>query len=401
MIYFRNSPSILFWEAGNNYVTAAHMTQMHQLRATWDPHGGRVIGCRSISDNAAYGGTGAVDAAEYVGTMLNRHYSDYARDRVPVIECEYTRDEAPRRVWDNYSPPGFGYQTATDATYHWTSEDFAGTVAASTRYEFWSQRIQGPGNQRYSGAAALTWSDSNQHGRQYHTETCRESGRVDALRLPKESYYTYRVMQSPVPDIHLIGHWTYPAGTKKTIYVMASHVAKVTLQVNGKQVAASSSPSYDYLYTFPTITYTPGTIAAVGYNASGAEIVRHEIQTAGAATALKLTAYTAPAGLRADGADVFYADIEVVDSRGRRCPTDQARVDFAVTGPATLLGSYNSGIQYSVFKPYANTECGINRVFVRATRTAGQITLRATRQGLATGSATVTSIPVTLTGGLL
>jgi beta-galactosidase len=98
---------------------------------------------------------------------------------------------------------------------------------------------------------------------------------------------------------------------------------------------------------------------------------------------------------------VFYADIEVVDSRGRRCPTDQARVDFAVTGPATLLGSYNSGIQYSVFKPYANTECGINRVFVRATRTAGQITLRATRQGLATGSATVTSIPVTLTGGLL
>jgi beta-galactosidase len=401
MIYFRNSPSILFWEAGNNVITAAHMTQMHQLRQTWDPHGGRAVGCRSISDNSAYGGTGAVDQAEYVGTMLDRHYSDYARDRVPIIECEYTRDEAPRRVWDNASPPDFGYKTASDATYHWTSEDFAGTVAASTRYEFWSQRIQGPGNQRYSGAAALTWSDSNQHGRQYHTETCRESGRVDALRLPKESFYTYRVMQSPTPDIHLIGHWTYPAGTTKTMYVMASHVASVALLINGKQVATSKAPTYDYLYTFPGIKFTPGTIEAVGYDAGGHVVVRHDVRTAGAPVALRVTVFTASGGLRADGADVFYADVEVIDAQGRRCPTDQARVDFALSGPATLLGSYNAGVQFSVFKPYANTECGINRVFARATRTPGTIMLTATRQGLATGSATVTSVPVTPTGGLL
>src|SRR6202011_5220633 len=111
MIYFRNSPSILFWESGNHFITAAHMTQMHRLRQTWDLYGGRAIGCRALSDNSAYGGTGAVDQAEYVGTMLDRHYSDYTRDRVPIIECEYTRDEAPRRVWDNYSPPDFGYKT--------------------------------------------------------------------------------------------------------------------------------------------------------------------------------------------------------------------------------------------------------------------------------------------------
>jgi beta-galactosidase len=95
------------------------------------------------------------------------------------------------------------------------------------------------------------------------------------------------------------------------------------------------------------------------------------------------------------------ADVEVIDAQGRRCPTDQARVDFALSGPATLLGSYNAGIQYSVFKPYANTECGINRVFARATRTAGPITLAVTRKGLATGSVTITSAPITLTGGLL
>ncbi len=116
IIYFRNNPSILFWEAGNNWITAAHMTQMTDLRKTWDPNGGRAMGCRAISDDAAYGGRAAVDAAEYVGTMLNRHYSTYARDRKPIIESEYTRDEAPRRVWDNYSPPDFGYVTGPDVT---------------------------------------------------------------------------------------------------------------------------------------------------------------------------------------------------------------------------------------------------------------------------------------------
>jgi beta-galactosidase len=54
----------------------------------------------------------------------------------------------------------------------------------------------------------------------------------------------------------------------------------------------------------------------------------------------------------------------------------------------------------SVHKPYVNTEAGINRVFVRAGRTAGTITLRATAGGLTAATATVTSVAFTTTGGL-
>ena len=197
LIYFRNNPSILFWEAGNNWITAAHMTQMTGLRKTWDPHGGRVMGCRAISDDPAYGGRAAVDAAEYVGTMLNRHYSTYARDRKPIIESEYTRDEAPRRVWDNCLPAGLRLHDRPGRHVPpRPPRSSPARIAAVTRYEFWGQRIQGPGDRRYSGAAALIWADSNQHGRQYNWECARLSGRVDAVRIPKESLHTYRVMQS-------------------------------------------------------------------------------------------------------------------------------------------------------------------------------------------------------------
>ena len=36
------------------------------------------------------------------------------------------------------------------------------------------------------------------------------SGKVDAVRLPKEIYYAHRVMQNNKPDLHILGHWSYP-----------------------------------------------------------------------------------------------------------------------------------------------------------------------------------------------
>ena len=58
---------------------------------------------------------------------------------------------------------------------------------------------------------------------------------------------------------------------------------------------------------------------------------------------LKLTPHVSPDGLQADGSDVAFFDVEVVDAQGRRCPTDEARVDFKLDGPAIWRGGYNSG----------------------------------------------------------
>ena len=58
--------------------------------------------------------------------------------------------------------------------------------------------------------------------------------------------------------------------------------------------------------------------------------------------AIKLTLHTGPKGLQADGSDVALVDFEVVDAQGRRCPTDEARVDFDITGPAIWRGGFNA-----------------------------------------------------------
>jgi beta-galactosidase len=93
-------------------------------------------------------------------------------------------------------------------------------------------------------------------------------------------------------------------------------------------------------------------------------------------------------------------DVEVVDAKGMRCPTDDARIDFTCTGPATWRGGYNSGKVNSTNNLWLNTELGINRVAVRATRTAGAVTVTAKRDGLKPAQATVVSKPVVVTDGI-
>jgi len=111
IVYFRNNPSILFWEAGNQVIAPAHMEDMVALRKQWDPHGGRVMGVRHGDNSAA--AAAITPIAEYYGVMIGqdrrtdqlatptavfRGYSAERRDRAPLIETEDMRDEALRSL---------------------------------------------------------------------------------------------------------------------------------------------------------------------------------------------------------------------------------------------------------------------------------------------------------------
>ena len=413
IIAYRNHPSILFWEAGNQVISPAHMTEMVALRQQWDPHGGRVMGVRHGDDNAA--ARALTPIAEYYGVMIGqdhrtdelasptaifRGYSAERRDRAPLIETEDLRDEAFRSIWDNESPPHFGFRKGPEDSYSWTSESFC--LQAARRYHaYWINRIDNPdpARSKWSGYASIYWSDSDADGRQQSSAVLRVSGKVDAVRLPKEAFYVYRVMQNPQPDLHLIGHWTYPAHTAKTVYVAANHCDTVELFVNGRSLGAVTRSDDGYIFAFPNVAFEPGAIKAVGTR-GGSAVAQEQRETAGPPCALRLTPHTRPAGLQADGSDVALIDFEVVDAEGRRCPTDEARVDFTVTGPTVWRGGVNSAAVDSTNNLHLATECGVNRVSIRSTLTPGTITVTAAREGLQPASLTLQSIPVDMSSGL-
>ena len=333
-----------------------------------------------------------------------RGYSVERRDRAPLIETEDFRDEGARRFWDDFSPPYFGFKKGPNDTYQYTSESFA--LAGVKRYwEYWQNRISNsdPAHAKWSGYASIYFSDSDADGRQDSSEVARVSGKVDAVRLPKEIYFAYRVMQNERPDLHILGHWNYSASpdakkTVKTIYVVANTQA-VELWVNGRSCGVNSQPVNGYVFAFPDIEFAPGSLRAVGLN-GGKLVAQDELTTSGAAAQIKLTPIVGPRGLEADGQDVLLLNVEVIDAQGRRIATDDGRIDFTVRGPAIWRGGYNSGRTDSTNNLYLNTECGINRVSLRSTLTPGTITVAATRVGLKPARISVPVQPVSSADGL-
>ncbi len=378
LVYFRNDPSILIWEGGNQKVTRAHAGELRHCFEEYDPHGGRALTFRRADKTTG----------KYMDIALGTEGS-HEVPRLPVVEGEYDREESPRRVWDDYSPPEFGYPEAKGQTYDLTSEQFA--VNEVSQYV---DKLGAPG---HCGGANWIFSDSTSGGRDT-AEVDRASGEVDGVRLPKQAYYVCQTMFRSDPQVHIIGHWTYPAGTKKNIYV-TSNCQDVELFVNGRSLGRGIK-SDRYLFTFPGVVWELGEIKAVASN-NGVPVATNTIRTAGPPVALRLTKITGPDGLQADGSDVALIDVEAVDAKGERCPTFQERVDFACSGPAIWRGGYNSGKADSINQKYLDLECGINRVAVRSTLQSGEITVTASCPGLESGSVKVLSHAFPVTDGYL
>lgn len=384
IVAYRNHPSIFIWEGGNWAESEKNYQEILDVIAEFDPKSKRLMGNRR-SDTKNY-------SNKYVSIEVGTEGWEREFAELPIIESEYNREEAPRRIWDAYSPDDnfYSHKNLKKNTYKFGSETFAVKQA----YHWWNKM----GKKAYhTGGANWVFTDGT-HGGRCPTEVTRASGEVDAVRLPKEAFYALKAMWRPEPQVHLIGHWNYAEGTVKDIYVM-SNCAAVKLYINGELIGSSDTPKDGYVYTFPQVAYKAGEIKVEGYIEGQLRTSQTKV-TVGDPVAIKLTPITGPQGWRADGSDVALLDVEVVDAEGRRCPLDAGRVDFTITGPAIWRGGYNSGKANTTNHLYLDTEVGINRVAIRSTLEAGEVIVTASRDGIKKASITLNTQPVAIKDGL-
>ncbi len=392
IIYNRNNPSIVFYECGNESISAEHMVEMKDIRNLFDPNGGRAIGSREMLD---------IDAAEYGGEMLYINKSA----KKPLWATEYSRDEGLRKYWDEFSPPyhingaGPKYKDADASDYNRNQDSHA--IEDVIRWNEYYQVRPGTGTRVSSGGVNIIFSDSNTHHR--GEENYRRSGEVDAMRIPKDGFFAHKVMWDGWVDakktgIHLIGHWNYKAGTKKNVYVVAAG-NKAELFLNGKSLGFGEK-SNGFLFTFKNINYLPGAIKAVSYDAKGMKLAEATLKTAGEPVGIKLTKMQNPSGFKADGSDLVLLQVEVVDAAGNRCPIALNMINFSITGPATWRGGIAQGPDNYILAKSLPVEGGVNRVLIRSTTTAGKINVTATADGLKSSSIALETLPVQVKNGL-
>lgn len=185
-------------------------------------------------------------------------------------------------------------------------------------------------------------------------------GICDLAGLPKDRYYLYRSQWNKTDHtLHILPHWNWSKG--QTIPVMVyTDYPEVELFLNGRSLGRQKKQAYTiapgpadklkpqtespqllrrYRLIWDSITYVPGTLRAVAYDDQGRRAMERTLRTAGSPS--RLTLQPDRTTLRADGDDLSFITVSLVDSRGTLCPDADDKVEFTVAGSGTLRGLCN------------------------------------------------------------
>jgi len=187
--------------------------------------------------------------------------------------------------------------------------------------------------------------------------------------------------------------WTWPGWEGKSLEVeIYSAYDHVRLYLNGEKVEESDI-DHQGRRAILKLAYQPGTIKAVGVE-NGVEVESCELTTTQAPASIRLTPDRAT--LHADGQDLSFVQVEVLDKDGKLQPNADEEISFSLNGPATIagLGSANMKSQDPYQGARTHVFHGCAQVVIRSTEQAGPVVLTAHADGLADGSLALQTQPV-------
>ncbi len=183
-------------------------------------------------------------------------------------------------------------------------------------------------------------------------------GIIDLASLPKDRYYLYRShWANDKPTLHILPHWTWPGreGEITPVFVYTNSPS-AELFINGKSQGIQHKLSVEesnarkeendpyylqrrYRLIWENTVYEPGELKVVTYDDDGNKVAQKTLKTAGAPHHLEMT--TDRTHLVADGKDLCYITVNVVDKDGNLCPNANNLIQFSVTGAGTFLAAAN------------------------------------------------------------
>jgi beta-galactosidase len=397
----RNHPSIFMWSIGNEIVeqwgndpTAGPMAlELSGIIKQLDKTRPITSACNNVSPDNGIIKSGALDL---IGT-------NYAHPKIPdfpamfpgkpIIGSETTSALATRGHYDMPSDvirrwPARWDQPLKDGNpdYTCSSYDNCSTPWGSTHEETWKIAKKTPS---FSGLFIWTGFDYLGEPTPYPWPA-RSSyfGIVDLAGFPKDSFYMYQSEWTSKPVLHLLPHWNWKPGD--TIDVWAYfNTEEVELFLNGKSLGTKRK-SGDDLHVAWRVSYEPGTLKAVGRTNSKV-VLTEQVRTAGKPARILLEADRK--SINADGDDLSFVTVKVVDKDGILVPTADNLIKFQVTGQG-VIEAVDNGSETSMepFKAdHRKAFNGLCLAIIRSKEKAGTITLRATSEGLSDASVTIVS----------
>ena len=390
----RNHPSIVCWSIGNEVMERKKIevvTTAQKLRdairqyditrpvtsalASWD------------NDWEIYDPLAAVH--DIIGYNYLLHHAPADHQRVPsrmIIQTE----SYPRDAFKNWAMVNDNSYILGD--FVWTAIDYLGE--------------SGIGRYYYEGESEGEHYQRNHYP--FHGAYC---GDIDLIGWRKPVSYYRELLFNPKGKLHLAvkepdgyygkiketqwsvwptwDSWSWQGHEGKPIEVeIYSRYPKVRLYLNEQLIGEQSTGREQEFKAVFSVPYSPGTLKAVGVE-NGQEVEAQELATAGEPAQIRLTADRTV--ITADGQDLSFVTVEILDKEGRVNPNAENRLTFEVNGAGVIAAVGNANLKDTdcYVGNTCNTWKGRAIVVLKSTKKNGTIKLKATSNGLRSATVSV------------
>src|SRR5262249_39078674 len=144
-------------------------------------------------------------------------------------------------------------------------------------------------------------------------------GIIDLCGFKKDRFYLYQARWRPdLPMVHILPHWNWPDrnGQVTPVHVYTSG-DEAELFLNGRSLGRQKLAPLHYRLRWDEVKYEPGELRAVAYK-NGRQWATATVRPTGPASTLRLQADRWH--LKADGADLAFVTVSIVDVQGSVVP---------------------------------------------------------------------------------
>lgn len=372
--------------AGLNYTNGSQYDAQHAASPEWIIYGSETAS--SVNSRGVYDRLGSGGAGQTQDKLLTSY--------------------------DN-SHVGWG-ATASSAWYDVIQRDFVAGEYVWTGFDYIGEPT--PWNGTGSGPVASWPSPKNSY-----------FGIIDTAGLPKDTYYFYQSQwNDDVNTLHILPAWNEDVVAEsngQVLVVVYTDAAKVKLTLTTADgevkdlgtkefTTKTTNAGYTYqiyegegansaadknLYLTWNVPYEDGTITAEAWDSEGRPIDlgtvegRTSVTTTGGAAELSASADRTE--IAADGAELSYITVDVTDEDGNIVPDAANNVKFTVEGEGKLVGVDNGkqDDHQSYQDDNRDAFSGQLVAIVQSTKTAGEITVTASAEGLDPAAVTINTTP--------
>ena len=299
---------------------------------------------------------------EAMSALNSRGFYEQPSDSVASYETPYVKDHGPQ--------PNKSYQLSS----YDNRKAFWGSLHEESLRLF----------ERYPFISGMfIWSGIDYLGEPTPYEWPARSsyfGVVDLAGFPKDPFYLYQSEWTDRPMLHVFPHWNWTAGDSIDVWAYTNG-DEAELFLNGASLGVKRKPG-DVSHLMWRVAYAPGTLRAVARKGRQM-IATREVKTAGAPA--RITLAPDRSALRADGSDLSFVTVSVLDHAGVPVPTADPLIRFRLAGDGAIAGVDNGDqVSHASFKAdRVRLFNGKALVIVSAGEREGTATLTAEADGLA------------------